>query len=156
MSFRIEILSDAHPRGDFLCGAPALERYLQQQAGQDMRRRLAYCFVVLTDSGGLAGYYTLAATSIPLDGLVAAQTRRLPRYPSIPAALLGRLAVSVAHQGFGLGAALLFDALQRAARSEVVAHLLVVDAGDEAAAGFYRHHGFEALPDVPLRLIRRI
>lgn len=156
MSFRIEVLGEAHPRGDFRCGSPALERYLQQQAGQDMRRRLACCFVALTDADAIAGYYTLAATSIPLDALATAQTRRLPRYPSIPAALLGRLAVSTAHQGLGLGGALLADALQRAARSEVTAHLMVVDAKDAAPAGFYRHHGFEALPDSPLRLIRRL
>ena len=47
---------------------------------------------------------------------------------------------------------LLADALDRAARSGIAAHALMVDARDEAAAGFYRHHGFIALPDSPLTL----
>lgn len=84
-----------------------------------------------------------------------AQTRRLPRYPSILAAVPGRLAVATAHRGLGMGGALLADALQRAARSEVTAPLMRVDATDETAAGSDRHHGCEALPDSPLRLMRR-
>ena len=47
---------------------------------------------------------------------------------------------------------ILADALDRTARSEIAAHALMVDAKDEAAAAFYRHHGFIALPDSPLRL----
>ena len=51
--------------------------------------------------------------------------------------------------GRGLGGPLLADALDRAARSEIAAFALMVDAKDEAAAGFYRHHGFIVLPDSP-------
>lgn len=61
---------------------------------------------------------------------------------------MGRLAVDQAFKGQGLGGALLADALDRAARSEI-AFVLVADAKDEAAAVFYRHHGFMALPDSP-------
>jgi ribosomal protein S18 acetylase RimI-like enzyme len=65
---------------------------------------------------------------------------------------MGRLAVDRAFKGQGLGGALLGDALTRAARSEIAAYALVVDAKDDMAAAFYRHHGFIALPETPLTL----
>jgi ribosomal protein S18 acetylase RimI-like enzyme len=65
---------------------------------------------------------------------------------------MGRLAVDQAFKGQGLGGALLADALDRAIRSEIAAYVLMVDAKDEAAAAFYRHHGFVALPGLPLML----
>ena len=59
---------------------------------------------------------------------------------------MGRLAVDQNFKGQGLGGALLADALDRAANAEIAAYALVVDAKDESAASFYRHHGFIALP----------
>jgi ribosomal protein S18 acetylase RimI-like enzyme len=84
--------------------------------------------------------------------LPAATAKKLPRYPMVPAVRMGRLAVDQAFKGQGLGGALLADALARCARAEIAAHALVVDAKDEGAAAFYRHHGFVALPDSPLTL----
>ncbi len=151
--YRIELLGK-HARGQFECGSPDLDNYLQERASQDMRRRVASCFVALDDTGAVAGYYTLAATSLVLDQLSHERAKRLPRYPAVPAVLLGRLAVALTHQGHRLGGALVADALMRAARSEVMAYALVVDAKDEAAARFYSHLGFERLGDDPRRLIR--
>ncbi|MFA5730449.1 MAG: GNAT family N-acetyltransferase [Acidithiobacillus sp.] len=54
--------------------------------------------------------------------------------------------------GSGLGGALLAYALDRVTRSEIATYALIVDAKDEVAVGFYRHHGFLALPDLPLTL----
>jgi GNAT superfamily N-acetyltransferase len=65
---------------------------------------------------------------------------------------MGRLAIDQEFKGQGLGGALLADALDRAARSEIAAYALMVDAKDGAAAAFYQHHGFIALPDSPLTL----
>ena len=65
---------------------------------------------------------------------------------------MGRLAVDKQFKGQGLGGALLVDALDRAARSEIAAFALIVNAKDDVAATFYRHHGFIALPDSPLTL----
>ena len=65
---------------------------------------------------------------------------------------MGRLAVHVDFKGLGLGGALLADALDRAVRSDIAAYALVVDAKDESAAAFYRHHGLIALPDRPMTL----
>jgi len=60
--------------------------------------------------------------------------------------------LATAHQGKGLGAALLIDAIERSLRSEIVAFAMIVDAKDEAAVRFYRHHGFEAFLSAPMTL----
>ena len=73
--------------------------------------------------------------------------RRLPRYPSVPAARIGRLAVDTAYKGRGLGGALLANAAARVLSAEIAVFALVVDAKDEQAAAFYRHHGFTDLQD---------
>lgn len=65
---------------------------------------------------------------------------------------MGRLAVAQHFKGQGLGGALLADALDRCARSEIAAYALVADAKDQAAASFYQHPGFIALLDLPLAL----
>jgi len=101
----------------------------------------------LADGTHIAGYYTLASTGLLLSDLPSSTGKKLPRYPTVPAVRMGRLAVDQAFQGQGLGGALLADALARAARSEIAAFALVVDAKNEAATAFYRHHGFISLPN---------
>ena len=140
--FSIEPLGSSHERKAFACGTPALDRYLHEQAAQDIRRRISNCFVALDAGGTIAGYYTLAAASLPLTDLSPDEARRLPRYPLLPAALIGRLAVDRAFRGRGLGGALIIDAAQRAATAEPAIFALVVDAKDESAVLFYRHLGF--------------
>lgn len=144
--FRVEVLGLSHAREAFSCGVKALDKYLVTQAGQDVRRRMSACYVAVeVSSNRLAGYYTLAAGGVPLNDLPPALTKRLPRYPSVPVARVGRLAVDQAFHGRKLGGALLADAAVRAARSEVAVHALIVDAKDDVAAAFYRHHGFEPI-----------
>jgi GNAT superfamily N-acetyltransferase len=65
---------------------------------------------------------------------------------------MGRLAVDQGFQGKGLGAVLLANAINRTVRSEIASYALTVDAKDERAASFYRHHGFMPLPGNPLML----
>lgn len=111
------------------------------------------CFVAVErDTTTLAGYYTVASASVPLADLPEETTSKLPRYPSVPAVRMGRLAVDRQFKGQGLGAALLADALGRSLRAEIAAYALLVDAKDEQAAMFYRHLGFIALPGNPLAL----
>lgn len=150
--FRVALLDASHDRSTFDSGTPALDRYVREQATQDMRRRVASCFVALADDQRIAGYYTLASASVPLTELPPETTRKLPRYRAVPTVRMGRLAVDRAFKGQGLGGALLGDALARVARSEIAAYALVVDAKDEVAVSFYRHHGFIALPETPLTL----
>ena len=113
---------------------------------------MAACFVALADGQRIAGYYTLASASLLLTHLPASTGKKLPRYPTVPTVRMGRLAVDQSFKGQGLGGALLADALARAARPEIAAFAMMVDAKDETAAAFYQHHGFIALPDSPLTL----
>ncbi len=150
--FRLALLDASHDRSTFDSGTPALDRYFKEQATQDMRRRVATCFVALTDDQHMAAYYTLASASVPLTELPPEAAKKLPRYRAVPTVRMGRLAVDQAFKGQGLGGALLGDALTRVARSEIAAYALLVDAKDETAAAFYRHHGFIALPETPWTL----
>jgi len=152
-SFRIEPLRSTHDRSGFQSGSHLLDRYFREQASQDIKRRVATCFVAVNASSGeVAGYYTLTATSIPLDLLSPEIARKLPRYPVVPAALLGRLAVARTYQGKGLGSALLSDALIRTARTELGVFAMVVDAKDQVAQHFYEHYGFSLLAGQHRRL----
>jgi len=150
--FRLAPLDAAHDRTAFNSDSAPLNRYLREQVTQDVRRRVAACFVALADGQRIAGYYTLASASLLLADLPASTSKKLPRYPTVPAVRMGRLAVDQAFKGQGLGGALLADALNRATRSEIAAYALTVDAKDKSAADFYRHHGFIALPDSPRTL----
>lgn len=129
-----------------------LDRYIRELATQDIRRRISNCFVAVDTAGKLAGYYTLAATSLPLPGLAPDHARRLPRYTAFPACLVGRLAVDQAFRGQGLGGALLVDAVARALRAEPAIFAMIVDAKDEAAVRFYLHHGFQRFASRPMSL----
>ena len=141
--YRCERLAAHHERSVFCCGVDALDSYFQHQVTQDIRRRVTSCFVaVTTESNAIAGYYTLASASIPLGDLPADLLRRLPRYPTLPAVRIGRLAVDRAYRGRGVGACLLIDAATRANRAEQANYSLLVDAKDDAATAFYRHFGF--------------
>lgn len=151
-AFRVVPLEAAHDRTPFESGSAQLDRCFQHQVTQDIRRRVTACFVAVAPEQRVAGYYTVASASILLSELPTAMTKKLPRYPSVPAVRMGRLAVRRRFQGQGLGGALLADALERSARSEIAAFSLVVEAKDESAANFYEHHGFIALPDSPLTL----
>ena len=149
---RLTPLDAAHDSARFNSGSKLLNRYLRKQVTQDIRRRVAACFVALADEQRIAGYYTLASASLLLSDLPASTGKKLPRYPTVPAVRMGRLAVDQVFKGQGLGGALLADALDRAVRSEIAAYALVVDAKDETASAFYLHHGFIALPDAPFTL----
>lgn len=150
--FQLALLDAAHDRTSFNCDSEPLNRYLREQVTQDVRRRIATCFVALTDDQRIAGYYTLASASLLLADLPVSLGKKLPRYPTVPAVRMGRLAVDQAFKGQGLGGALLADALDRAIRSDIAAYALMVEAKDEAAVAFYLHHGFIALRDLPRTL----
>lgn len=153
-SLRVEALGARHERGAFRCGVEALDRYFRTQAGQDARKNLAAPFVLVLPDGAVGGYYTLSATSVRLAELPADLARRLPRYPLVPATLLGRLAVDLRYRGRGYGRYLLADALHRVVRSEIASFAAIVEAKDEAARRFYERESFLSLPDQPTKLFR--
>jgi GNAT superfamily N-acetyltransferase len=150
--FKVVQLDATHDRIIFRSGSEPLDRYFQQQVSQDVRRRVTACFVALTAEQHIAGYYTLASSSVLLNDLPASASKKLPRYPLVPAVRMGRLAVDKEFKGLGLGGALLADAMNRAAHSDIAAYAMVVDAKDKKSAVFYQHHGFIPLPNSPLTL----
>lgn len=132
--FAITALTPDVERGGFRCGTEALDRHFREIVTQDIKRRVASCYVAReVGTGVVAGFYTLSASSVPLTDLPEAMRKTLPRYPAVPVARIGRLAVDERFKGMKLGAALLWDAIERAARSEVTVY--AVDAKDEAAEG---------------------
>lgn len=147
-SFRFEPLDPArHDRDSFDCGVPALNDYLRRHARKDAERHLAAVFVMAAEAAPstIIGFYSLSNFSVELAGLPAELIRKLPRYPRVPATLIGRLARD---QRFpGTGSLLLMDALLRAyAQTAVSGSVTVVaEAKDERAGGFYRKHGFALL-----------
>ena len=150
-------LRDEHDRVDFACGVESLDRYLKTQAGQDMRRKANAVFVLAAVStpSTILGYFTLCATSLDQGDVPEAARKHVPRYPVVSATLLGRLAIASAHHRQGLGAVLLGHALQRAydSASSVGSSMVVVDAIDEAAVGFYEAHRFTRLDGASQRLV---
>jgi predicted GNAT family N-acyltransferase len=145
----LEQLNKNHNKQGFDCGNEMLNRYLHHQASQDIKRKLAACFVH-TSSREILGYYTLSNTSIPLDLLPPSIRKKLPTtYKAIPATLLGRLAVSNKQQGQGIGKLLLMDALHRSyiTSTQLASFAVVVDPIDSHAKAFYEYYGFIQLPD---------
>jgi predicted GNAT family N-acyltransferase len=139
-----------HDRTAFSCGVEALDNYLKNQANQDLEKRVAPVFVLTADGKTIAGFYTLSQYLIDVGHLPdnVAKRLRLPKYPELPATLLGRLAVSASFKGQKLGEILLISALKRALdQSKSVASMaVVVDAKDENAKAFYQKYGFIEMP----------
>lgn len=161
----ISMLGENHDRAAFCSGVGSLDRYLQAQAGQDMRRRANAVFVLVEPAvpATVLGYYTLCATALSPGDVPDAARKHLPRYPLVSATLIGRLAVCRDRQGQGLGAMLLVDAMRRALASAatVGSSMIVVDALDDGAAGFYAAHDFVRLPEsrrlvLPMRTVERL
>lgn len=155
-AFVTEPLGGQHDRAAFWCGVPALDRYLQQQAGQDRRKDLSATFVLADPtSGEIRGYYSLATTAIARAALPDAITGKLTRQDPLPAFLLGRLAIHQAYQARRLGTTLLADALKRCiAGGEIGASgtVVVVDAKGDRARTFYERFGFRRFADDEYRL----
>ncbi len=150
--YTIQPLSAAHDRTAFSSGVEPLDIYFRRQASQDTRRRLTACFVASASDRSVAGYYTLSASGIELAQLPEDIRRRLPRYPSIPATLMGRLAVDQNHRRRGLGEFMLLDAFRRSLTSEIASFAFLVDAKDDGARTFYERYGFRRLEPGERRL----
>jgi predicted GNAT family N-acyltransferase len=154
IDFICEPLGKRHDRVQFDCGVSALNEYLAKYANQDVKRKAAAVFVMTQRDtpGHVLGFYTLCATSVELSSLPVDLTKKLPRYPEIPAILIGRLARDVRYPG--TGALLLSDAITRCVRAanEIAASLIVVDSKGETATRFYQKFGFISLPKLPDRM----
>jgi GNAT superfamily N-acetyltransferase len=154
MVYRFEALTKLHDRAGFCSASPALNTYLQQLARKDTERRVAASFVMVEEAtpATIVGYYTLSAFTVEVEDLPEGLRMKLPRYPRLPATLLGRLARDERFPG--AGSLLLLDALARAHRQsfQVASLAVVADAKDEHALTFYRKFGFAPLGYHPNRV----
>ncbi|WP_407517570.1 GNAT family N-acetyltransferase [Elizabethkingia anophelis] len=146
---KIEILSSEHNKKDFSCGEDLLDRYLKQQANQDIKKGLATCTVIIDNNNKVVGYYTLSSSSVEKDSLPEDLSKKFPpSYSSLPCVLLGRLAVDEDHKGKRLGELLLMDALTKCLSTsrEIGILCVVVDPLNDKAIAFYKKYGFIELP----------
>ena len=155
--FTIEPLDKKkHNRAVFACEQDPLNTYLRERANQDVEKRVAAVYVVTADGNTIAGYYTLSQYAIDAGNIPEQVFKelRLPRYKTLPATLLGRLARDAKFKGFGLGELLLMSALSRALdhSRNVASCAVVVDAKDRRAIDFYTEYGFISLPSHANRL----
>ena len=151
MKLIFEPLRSTMERAAFACGEPALDAYLHRQARQDMDRAFATVIAACadTDPDKIVGYYTLNAASIPLTDIPEDARKKMPRYSSVPAVCLGRLAMSREHQGKRMGTLLLIDALARSCRTELAWAVFFVDAKHDRAGDFYQKMMFQPFQDRP-------
>jgi GNAT superfamily N-acetyltransferase len=138
-----------HRREAFVCESAELTEFLHTRARKETKARASACFVLVPvpDRGRIAGFYTLSATNIALEKVPEELAKKLPRYPELPATLLGRLARDLSFKGQGIGNLLMVDALQRAYEtSSVIGSVAIVtDPKDDRAAQFYAEFGFKPL-----------
>ncbi|SMD42484.1 Predicted acyltransferase [Aquiflexum balticum DSM 16537] len=148
---KIVLLEKKHRKEAFDCGKPLLDNYIKTQVGQDSKRNLTVCFVIVNDADEVKAYYTLSNYSIQQEEIPEEYAKRLPKsYIRIPVTLLGRLAVDRELKGNGYGEFLLIDALRRAleiSKSALGSMAVVVDPLDDDAKKFYEKYGFTMLPD---------
>lgn len=151
----IEPLSASHDRAEFHCDVEELDRYITKQAGQDIKRRISRVFVATAQDtpARVIGYYSLSTLSIELTQLPENLARKLPKHP-VPAALIGRLAVNKAAQGYGIGKMLLVDAIKRtlSVSDQIAIYAMIVDSINEKATAFYERFGFIRLSEDSPRL----
>jgi predicted N-acetyltransferase YhbS len=138
------------------CAIPTLNSYLLERAGQDVKNDYVR-LVVATKEGGneVLGYYTLSNAGVRLENIPEQLRKKLPKYPSVPAILLGRLAVDKTTQGQGLGSKLVADAIFRGLSNFSAWAIMVVEAKDDNACSFYKKFQYSPLLDNPKHLYVR-
>lgn len=137
--------SKSHRRATFDCGVESLNQYIKKIASQDLKRKAATVFVSIDSSTqNVTAYYTLSSFSLELTEIESIWAKKLPRYPLLPATMLGRLAVDKHHKGRGLGQLMLVDAIKKSyqASQQIASVALIVEAIDEEAVSFYQKFGF--------------
>jgi predicted N-acetyltransferase YhbS len=152
----VTFVPEDHAVSGFTCGELALDRWLKESAEHAARIRTATTFV-WARKGQVVAYYCLSAHSLSCAELPTNLGRGSP--DPVPAFMLGKLALHSSYHGRGYGSLLLLDALARlvgSAQTGPSARFVVVDAIDRGAMDFYRHHGFQPIPNNGLRLVRKM
>jgi len=146
------VLEKKHNRKNFRCGVVELDLYLKQYANQDIKRRLAVCYVIADKNNDVIGYYTLSSNHIDISDIPESLAKSLT-YSEVPVIIIGRLAVHQDYQGNKLGQALLIDAFKRILEISTLVgnHAVIVDPTNEPAEKFYAKLGF-----IPLKKSKRM
>lgn len=160
----ISLLDACHNRKDFTCEVDSLTNYIRHQVGQDIKKKLAVCFVATDSHQNVIGYYTLSSESLGRDLIPKSYLKKLPKSYKAPVILLGRLARDISVKSTGLGELLLVDALLRSfaiSEDSLGAMAVVTDPINQNAVSFYRRYGFIQLPDsgsmfLPMEVVRQI
>ena len=156
MVLKIEPLDrNKHIRSGFCCGKESLDNYLRKQASQDLKKLAATVFVLIDEPEQIVlAYYTLSSYTIDITDLDSDTAKCLPRYPILPATLLGRLAVDLNQTGNRFGELMLIDALKKAlsTTATVASVAVIVEALDESAVDFYIKYGFQPLNQNQMKL----
>ena len=160
----IFILDKTHNRNAFECEEQQLTDYIKKQVSQDIKKRLAVCFVAIDSDNNVIGYYTLSSESLGREQIPDKYLKKVPQNYNAPVILLGRLARNITAKGIGLGEHLLLDALFRAftlSDESIGAMAVIVDPMNQFAIKFYEKYGFEQLPDsekmfLPMSTIKQI
>lgn len=154
--YNIELLDKKqHDIASFNCGTKELDIYLKEKAGQETEKKVTAVYVIHEiGTRKIAGFYTLSSYSIEPSTLPAEIIKKLPKYPTLPATLVGRLAVDKKLQGKKIGRYLLLDALDRSFRlsKEIGSVAVIVDAKNEKSRNFYEKYGFKQFHQHPLKL----
>jgi predicted GNAT family N-acyltransferase len=156
MVLKINLLnSQTHIRSSFCCGEESLDNYIRKQASQDLKKRISTVFVLTDDPEmNVLAYYTLSSYTVNITALEESFAKRLPRYPALPATLLGRLAVDNSQKGKRFGELLLIDALRKSLDTtmQVASLAVIAEALDEKALSFYIKYGFKQFNQEPMKL----
>lgn len=142
-------IEPGHSTTSFDSGNVMLDRWLNVHALKNEALNASRTYVT-HDNNIVIGYYALAAGSV----VHPVAPRQLKRNMVV----LGRLAVDQRYQGFGLGKALLKDAIRRTIQVSEIAGVcsLVVHAISDEAVAFYQRYGFALSPFEPRSLFLRM
>jgi GNAT superfamily N-acetyltransferase len=153
VEFVCEVFADSHDASAFNSGKSALDDWLRKSVRDSDGRNLTRTYGWRRGAEIVVAYYTLMPYFLERGTLGTKQARGLPN--RIPCYLLGRLALDDHLHGQRLGLQLLASALARVAAGsrELGGRYALVDAIDDAANVFYRHHGFAPVPGHEGRLI---
>lgn len=156
MRYQSEPLADRHELDQFSSSNAEPDDWLIRHARHAAAMNTGRTFVWHSGDDRVVAFFTLAAHRIRRTLIARKVGRGSPE--EIPAVLLARLALDESLHGRGLGGEVLWDALTRAVAAGTIAaaRLMVVEAVNDAAAEFYKHHGFIPSPDDSHQLVLKI
>lgn len=158
------LLDKSHDRTKFNCEEKSLTEYITKQVSQDVKKKLAACFVIINNLNEVIGYYTLTSESLGRDTIPQEYQNKIPRNYNAPVILMGRLARDITQKATAIREHLLLDALQRSyniSKKNIGAMAVVVDPISQHATNFYAKYGFILLPDsgkmfLPMKTIEKL